>query len=302
MLLALVACGATPGPDAAPFACEAYALPARLIEVAQPALVEVSGLASSRRNPGVLWAHNDSGDAARVFALGEDGATLGELALPVPLVDAEDLAIAPCLTADSGPCLWIADVGNNDRDRTDLGLVMVPEPVVGPDAPLGQATAPAARRIPVRYPSGVVIDSEALVIADGVAYVFEKVDGPIARIFGGPLPADADGEIVMAEIARLSSPGIAIARGRMITGAALHPLGTRVALRVYTGIYEYRLEPGASIPMLGQAERIEVTVGPLSEPQGEALGYDARSGALWTMSEDPEQRAPQPLHRFGCKP
>lgn len=298
--------GAPGGTDAptAPALCEGYTLPAQQIAVLEPALIETSGIVSSRAHPGVLWAHNDSGDTARVFALGEDGAALGTLALPVPLVDAEDLALAACpgAPASSPWCLWVADTGNNGRDRDDLALVAVPEPAVSPLAALGQATAAQAWRFPVTYPDGLAIDSEALVIADGRAYLFEKVDGATARVFSGALPTVDGAAIVLAEVATLTSPGIAVSRGRMITGADLHPLGARVVLRVYTGIYEYRLPPGGTVADLPAAERREVTLGPLSEGQGEAVAYDARAGALWTMSEDPEASQPQPLHRYACAP
>ncbi len=301
--------GATDAPDApdaptAPALCEGYTLPAQQIPVQQPALVETSGIVSSRAHPGVLWAHNDSGDTARVFALGEDGAALGELALPVPLVDAEDIALAACPGAPASTpwCLWVADTGNNARDRDDLALVAVPEPAVSPLAALGQATAAQAWRFPVTYPDGLAIDSEALVVAGGQAYLFEKVDGASARVFSGALPTVDGAAIVLAEVATLASPGIAITRGRMITGADLHPLGGRVVLRVYTGIYEYRLPPGGTLTDLPAAERREVTLGPISEGQGEAVAYDARAGALWTMSEDPDGRLAQPLHRYACAP
>src|SRR5689334_15559786 len=38
---------------------------------------EASGLAASRKNAGVLWTHDDSGDSARVFAMTFAGAHLG---------------------------------------------------------------------------------------------------------------------------------------------------------------------------------------------------------------------------------
>ena len=38
---------------------------------------EASGLAASRKNAGVLWTHDDSGDSARVFAMSYAGAHLG---------------------------------------------------------------------------------------------------------------------------------------------------------------------------------------------------------------------------------
>lgn len=40
------------------------------------AAVELSGLALSRAQPRVLWAHNDSGDRARVFAVTTGGRLL----------------------------------------------------------------------------------------------------------------------------------------------------------------------------------------------------------------------------------
>ena len=43
------------------------------------------------------------------------------------------------------------------------------------------------------------------------------------------------------------------------------------------------------------------TYGPLSEPQGEAIAYDASGTGLWTVSEDPEGEEPQPLHHFRCE-
>ena len=46
-------------------------------EFTSPKITECSGLAVSRKNPGVLWVHNDSGDSARLFAVKEDGTLLG---------------------------------------------------------------------------------------------------------------------------------------------------------------------------------------------------------------------------------
>ena len=55
---------------------------------------ELSGLVLSRSQPGVLWAHNDSGDRARVFALRPNGSVLADLDVPgAEAVDWEDIAI-----------------------------------------------------------------------------------------------------------------------------------------------------------------------------------------------------------------
>ena len=62
--------------------------------LASNALTETSGIAASRRVSGVWWVHNDSGDRARVFAIGNDGRDLGEFDLAgAAAVDWEDIAV-----------------------------------------------------------------------------------------------------------------------------------------------------------------------------------------------------------------
>ena len=54
---------------------------------------EISGLAASRQHPGVIWALNDSGDRAHVYALAPDGEVLATLWLRgARNIDWEDLA------------------------------------------------------------------------------------------------------------------------------------------------------------------------------------------------------------------
>jgi hypothetical protein len=60
--------------------------------VADDELVEASGLIVSRRDPEILWTHNDSGDTSRLFALDRDGAALGTWSFDLPDSDWEDLA------------------------------------------------------------------------------------------------------------------------------------------------------------------------------------------------------------------
>ncbi len=274
------------------------------VPTSQPALVEASGVAVSKRNPGVLWAHNDSGDSARVFALGDDGSALGELSLPgVTARDFEDIETAACPDG-SGPCVWIADLGNNALSRTDLAIYAVPEPPVSKAAPLGKAVASKVWSFPVSYAPQVAIDVEALLVApDGSAiWVFEKVDAATARIFTAKGPFIDAVPLVLTAHGTVSSPGIAISKGRMITGADIHPSGTRVLLRVYTGVFEYRLSPGQTPADLDAASRVLVTFGPLSEKQGEAVSYDASGLGIWTISEDPAAKVTQPLHHFSCLP
>ncbi len=93
-----------------------------------PDLIEVSGVAASRNNPGVLWTHNDAGNAAVVYALDAQGRALGTYTLPGN-TDNEDIAIGP------GPVtnvsyLYVADIGDNNSDRSNIAIYQIPEPAV----------------------------------------------------------------------------------------------------------------------------------------------------------------------------
>ena len=78
---------------------------------AHPLLDESSGVAASRRQPGVLWTMNDSGNDAWIFATDTMGRDHGALAVAdARNRDWEAIALGPCGTQE---CLYIADTGDN---------------------------------------------------------------------------------------------------------------------------------------------------------------------------------------------
>jgi hypothetical protein len=99
-----------------------------------PEIPEASGLAVSRRDPALLWSHNDSGSATVLFALDTAGTVRGRVRLPIRTRDWEDVSAARCA---SGDCLYIADIGDNRRARQRIQIYRVPEP-----RPEDEETAP----------------------------------------------------------------------------------------------------------------------------------------------------------------
>jgi len=285
--------------------CEpGYQEPLDQAVMADLALVEASGLVPSPTHPEVLWLHNDSGDAARLFAARVDGTQLGRVFLrDVIARDWEDLAAAPCPDG-TGPCLYVGDIGNNRHNRQDLAIYAVPEPVVDPARPFGEVFAASSARYPFRYPQGANPDAEALVVApDGSTfYVLEKIDWDRARIWRHPGPLVPDVQVELVELHPFPSQGSLAPEGRQITGADLHPSGTRLVVRVYSGVYEYRFDRGGGLDRLDLAEVIEVLRGPESEPQGEAVAYDHAGTGLYTISEDAGGRGGRVLHHYPCRP
>jgi hypothetical protein len=277
-----------------------YADPEPIGVLEDERLVEISGLASSLRHPGLLWGHNDSGDEAQLYAFDEEGRALGQLMLEgVEAVDFEDLESAPCPDGEA-PCLWVADTGDNGAARGDAKILVVPEPDWPPSqAPFQASVTPLA--ISVEYPGGPV-NVEALAIAPDLEalYLFEKTEAAQARVFRLSGPFTGGRHIVAEHVKTFDAPGIDVARGKMITGATFHLSGKRILLRVYTGVFEYDLGEGEFLDALSMVEPLFAVVGPLAEKQGEAVAYDSSGTGILTVSEDPAQTTPGAIHHARC--
>src|SRR6185503_9599908 len=108
---------------------------------------EASGLAISGRIPDRLYHINDSDVTGRFFATnfaGRDTRTVFVTGFQPR--DTEDLAIGPCdATTD---CLFIGDIGDNDRVRKDIEIIVIEERAEFP------AEVRIRNRIRARYPDG----------------------------------------------------------------------------------------------------------------------------------------------------
>ncbi|GAB3383156.1 hypothetical protein NCG89_13215 [Spongiibacter taiwanensis] len=135
-----------------------------------PELNEMSGLASSFVSDHLLWAHNDSGDSARLFRLNTNGEVLGQVNIRgASAFDWED--IASFKDANGNAFLLIADTGDNTGLRPFVDLYLLAEP--GLDA----AEAKTLRRYTVVYPDGPR-DTEAVAIdaVERSVYLLSKRD------------------------------------------------------------------------------------------------------------------------------
>lgn len=241
--------------------------------LAAPEATEISGLVASPTQPGVLWAHNDSGDRARIFALRSDGSLIASLDVPdAEATDWEDIAVGP------GGDLLLGDIGDNKAVRKDIDIYRVPEPRLA-DGP--GATA-AATRLRLTYPDGAH-DAEAL-LADPrtgeIVVVTKRLDGR-SGVYVGRAPArGAPGEAVLRHAGdlRLGFAGLA-------TAGDVSADGRTVAIRTYTALYAWARKPGASLaatlarkPCVGSAQ-LGV------EGQGESLALSRDGRSFFTVPE-----------------
>lgn len=270
-------------------ACAAYGPSAQLGTVVDETLNEISGIAVSRRNPEVLWVHEDHGGLNEIYALDHTGASLGKVVLEgVENNDWEDLAVGVC--GDS-TCVYVGETGDNDFDRTFHAVYRFPEPEVPLTGGLELAVIPET--FAYTWPDGGFHDAEALaVLADGTPVIFTKefsLETSTAHRF--PV-LDSAQTVVLIEGATFSTGESGDGGGAATTAADLWPDDSHLLLRTYAHIWDF--STGGSLDSLADAPRAEWHTG--SERQGEAMAFDPPARGFWTVGEG----VSSPLWFTGC--
>ena len=294
-LLVLAACGSGNKEPSAAELCAAT--PEVLGNISSPDIIEASGIAASRRNEGVLWVHNDSGDSARVFAIDRGGALLGTYALAgADAIDWEDMAIGP--GPDDGDYLYLADIGDNDAARDDIVVYRVPEPEVSPsDTPVAPELS-GVEKLVLRYPDHAH-DAETLLVdpTNGdIIIVTKELTTPPSLVFvapgdiaaGTPYTLERAGQIDFAargtgDQPPAGAPPLVAGVPDLPTGGDVSPDGRLVAIRTYAYVWVWDRPKGTS---LSEAVASPPCQAPSNvEEQGEAIAFDADGSGYITVSE-----------------
>lgn len=277
--LALISLAAEAAPN------PSFAPAANVGTVESELIKEASGIAASRRNPGVLWVHNDSGDSARVFAISATGKHLGVYNLPgVTARDCEDIAVGPGpVTGQS--YLYLGDIGDNNAVRGSIVVYRVPEPVVTPTQQPAIVDLAGVDVIKLRY-EDAPRDAETLMIdpANGDLYIVSKRESR-SRLYRVPK-------------AELTIYGTAVLRRKAelpwgwATGGDISPDGDEIIVRGYANASVWSRPAGSNLwdALKGTEHRVRLA----SEKQGEAVSYDSTGAGYYTLSEG----ASQPLYYY----
>jgi hypothetical protein len=275
---------ATTPPVTAPATCPSWSEPV-ITGRLDPKLRETSGLAASRLTPGVLWAHNDSGNAPVLYALDEAGALLAELPLPVVGLDWEDMAAGP--GPGGSPYLWVADAGDNLTLRPNATIYRLPEPTVAPGATAGTLPATGLERITVAYPDGPH-DVETLLVdpVTGDAFLVGKETDqdrtvPVYRLPATDLNdgARVEAELVGRVVGRES-------RGNGPTAGDVSADGTLVLVSNGREGFLWLRDPAqplAAVFAAQPAAPCDVRPG-----GGEAVAFSVDGAHLWAVNEGEE--------------
>ncbi len=243
-------------------------------QLTAPPLAEISGLALSPQNAtsplhkGVLWGHNDSLDLARLFAIDERGALIGEHRVEGALnVDWEDIAAAllPPQESPTGQALsvlFVADSGNNLHWRDDLSLLAFEEPADPRDTsrplrPIGRLPYrfPQQRRRPPLGGDARCLDAEALFWRHGELYLVAKCFwGGRAPVYHLPQPqgwlrGEVTSPVTLEPIGELPLGVRNPPYGERVTAADWDPSTDRLALLSYHGLRIYDLSAPPCSPL-----------------------------------------------------
>jgi hypothetical protein len=266
-----------------------YGRPRQLCVLQRERLSELSGMACSRRRPGLFWAHNDSGDEPRIYLFDLQGRDLGSCLLAdVTNNDWEDMA---SFTMDGKPHLLIADAGNNGLSAAVHMLYVIEEPPCDPQRGVGVKEVLVARTIYFSFEDDHR-NCEAVGVdpTDKTILLVSKEWSASCHVYALPWPKDDHG------IDRNAPPKKALVAKpigtiglRQVTGMDVSPDGRRAIVLTYHDAFEYvRGEKEDWAAAFARPPReIELPY----RAQGEAICYGPDGKTLYTSSE----RRPTPL-------
>lgn len=229
--------------------------------LAAPPKNETSGIAASRRNPDLLWVHDDSGGKPFLHAVSTTGALRGSLQIGggVKNEDWEDIA---AVELDGKAWLVIADVGDNDAQRRDLRVHLVEEPSADRLAIAGMLAQRPTATFRLRYEDGPR-DCESIAVdaRERMIYLLTKRNTP-PRLYRFPLPSPLqDGEVV----------------ARFVTSVPHLPPPTALQARLPGHLGKRRAQPCAMDFATDGSAAVALTY-------GDVVLYPRRPGETWGVA------------------
>jgi hypothetical protein len=285
VMLAFSACDSIKPSSAEPAASGPFFPPKTIGKIANPDIVEASGLAASKCQPGVFWTHNDSGDDAFLFAINTAGENLGTWRVANSQnEDWEDIA---AFKDSEGKCfVYIGDIGNNGGKHRVDAIYRVTEPTVSDSTRnTTKKNAPETQPAEVMnfdYPSKVH-DAETLIVHpnSGDIYVLSKSRKDPSTVYKLSPNFGSNETQQATPIAEIKVPSIPFG---LLTGGDAASDGRRVVLCDYLDGYELTLPSGDNnFDDIWKQTPIRIDLGP--RDTGEAVAYSLDGNSIYATTE-----------------
>lgn len=262
--------------------CPKFLAGRKVGDIQSSRITGASGLAASRKNPGVLWTHNDYRPAC-VYAMTSEGEHLGVYNLAgAKNSNWEDIAIGP------GPepnvdYLYVGDIGDNNAKRKSVMVYRFVEPTVEANQ-VSANTIANVETIELVYPDGPR-DAETLLLDPLTKDIYIVSKEQTSKVYRAAYPQITMGKTTLEQVAKL--------RWGMATAGDISPDGREIIIRgYYSGALWLRPK---DVPMWKAFENSECSIPIIPEQQGEAICFDAKGAGYYTASE----RRYQPIYYFG---
>jgi hypothetical protein len=244
--------------------------------LARTDLLEISGVAASRINAGILYIHNDSGNSSQVYLTDGTGADKGTLTLTtVGNRDWEDIAVGPGPVAGVS-YIYVADIGDNDSRYSSVFIYRFPEPdLTGKTLPF-ITNITAVDIIELKYPDGPR-NAETLMVDPLTKdiYIASK-ESNLSKLYVARYPQSTSSATVLSPLVQLFF--------NKATGGDISPDGTEILLRSNQSIWYWKLTAGTNISA-GLQTKPQIAPYANNEPQGEGVGFAADGSGYYTDTE-----------------
>lgn len=252
--------------------------PVQRAKLSDSAINELSGLAASRKYPGLLWGHNDSGDVARIFAINEKGDTLATVNFEgLEARDWEDITFA-------GGWIYIAEMGDNFAVNENIKIYRLREPDLNPDKLDQEITLKPQQweTMTLNYPDGAR-DAESLsATPDGRLLIVSK-NKKGSNFYQLKRPWSNGQVATLDKIFENVQIGETGWLTKLVTGGDLSPDGRELAIVTYAQITQFALATPYDFASLQLDKPRKRDLPPLK--QCESICYSADGLSLWVSSE-----------------
>lgn len=246
---------------------------AKLGELKHKDLGEVSGLASSINNPGLLWTLNDSGNGPDVFLIDKDLHIKTTYTLQgIKNRDWEDIAVGPGPDSTKS-YIYVAEIGDNSASHKLKYIYRFEEPAV--DSINNKISISDFDTITFKLPDSKK-DTETLMVdpATRDLYIVSKREEPV-YLYQIKYPYSTKDTITAQQL--FSLPFTQIVAG------AFSSDGNEILMKNYNHIYywENSLKKPFTEVLKDAPEEIPYEI----EPQGEAITWARDNTGFYTLSE-----------------
>ena len=243
--------------------------------VTNTGLNEISGIAASRRNPGFVWVHEDSGDANRIYALNSNGQHVASVFVAnMAARDWEDICIGPG-PSNGVSYIYVGNIGDNSAQYPTKFIARFAEPLIAGAQPAVTSSV-TADILTFQYPDGPR-DAESL-MCDPLTrdlYVISKREASVS-VYRLPYPQSTTATTTAQRVTTLTNLN-------WITSGDISPDGQEILAKNASYIFHWCRAAGQTVGEAMTAAPIRVPYTP--EVQGEAVCWAPDGGGYYTISE-----------------